>query len=417
MANTTVDDSIWQTSWFAEMTTEQRRTFWASFWGLATDGMDILLYSFMIPTLIALWGLSRADAGILATSALLVSALGGWCGGILADRFGRVRMLQITVLWFSIFTALCGLTNSFEQLLVVRALQGFGFGAEYAIGAALIGEIVNPKHRGKAVGSVHSAWAIGWALAAILYAASYSLFPDTMAWRVLFFVGICPALLVVYLRRNVKESPLYLQSKGASRSVMEIFSPGVLRITVLTAVLASGCQGGYYAIMTWLPTYLKTVRELSVLNTSGYLAVIIFASWVGYMMGAYLADALGRRLNFLLFSVCSVATVVLYMIVPVNNTWMLVLGFPLGFFASGTYSGIGAYLTELFPTRLRGSGMGFSYNFGRAIGALFPTLVGYLSASTTLAVAITVFTSAAYALILVAIAFLPETKGRRLTAD
>ena len=402
--------------WFAELSTDEKRTFWAAFGGFALDAMDILLYSFVIPTLIVLWSMTRADAGLIATTALLVSAAGGWIGGILSDRFGRVVTLQVTILWFSLFTALSGLTNSFEQLLVVRGLQGLGFGAEWAVGAALLGEMVQPRHRGKALGFVQSAWAVGWGCAALLYTASYALLPETIAWRVLFFVGVLPGLFVLYLRRYVPESSLFEAERksGDTGRFVEIFSRPLLRTTLFAALLAIGVQGGYYAVMTWLPTFLRTARGLTVLDSAGYLAVVIVAAWLGYIAGAYLTDAIGRRRCFALFSVCSVATVLVYTMIPVSDAMMLALGFPLGFFASGTYSGIGAYLTELFPTRVRGSGMGFTYNFGRAVGATFPALVGVLSADMPLATAIGVFTASAYALVFLSILVLPETRGRVL---
>ena len=403
-------------SWFAQLSVGEKRTFWASFGGFALDAMDILLYSFVIPTLIVLWSMTRADAGLIATTALLVSAAGGWIGGILLDRFGRVVTLQATILWFSLFTALSGLTNSFEQLLVVRGLQGLGFGAEWAVGAALMGEMVQPRHRGKALGFVQSAWAVGWGCAALLYTAAYALLPETVAWRVLFFVGVLPGLFVLYLRRYVPESSLLEAERqsGDTGRFVEIFSRPLIRTTLFTALLAIGVQGGYYAVMTWLPTFLRTVRGLTVLDSAGYLAVVIVAAWLGYVAGAYLTDAIGRRRCFALFSVCSVATVLAYTMIPVSDAMMLALGFPLGFFASGTYSGIGAYFTELFPTRVRGSGMGFAYNFGRAVGATFPALVGVLSADMPLATAIGLFTAAAYALVFLSILVLPETRGRVL---
>ncbi|MBV8912930.1 MAG: MFS transporter [Acetobacteraceae bacterium] len=400
--------------WFRELSPGERRTFWAAFGGFALDGMDILLYSFVVPTLITLWSMSRADAGLIATVALLVSAVGGWAGGILADRIGRVRTLQITILWFSVFTALSGLTNSFGQLLTVRALQGIGFGAEWAVGAALMGEMVRPQHRGKAVGFVQSSWAVGWAAAAILYAVTYALLPETVAWRVLFAIGLLPGLFVVYVRRNVQDSAVFARASH-SESFLTIFRPGLLGTTLLGALLAAGVQGGYYAVMTWLPTYLKSSRHLSVIGSSGYLAVVIVAAWLGYVAGAYITDALGRRRSFLLFSVCSVATVILYTVLPISDPLMLVLGFPLGFFASGTYSGLGAYLAELFPTRVRGSGMGFTYNSGRAIGATFPALVGFLSDRVELGLAIALFTTCAYGLVWLALLPLPESNGRMLS--
>ena len=401
------------TAWFSELSSAERRTFWAAFGGFALDGMDILLYSFVIPSLIALWAMSRADAGLIATVALLVSALGGWAGGILADRIGRVRTLQVTILWFSIFTGLSGLTNSFGELLAVRALQGLGFGAEWAVGAALMGEIVRPEHRGKAVGCVQSSWAVGWGAAALLYAVSYALLPEAIAWRVLFFIGVLPGLFVIYVRRNVQDSAAFTHASHRTPFIA-IFEPGALRATLFGALLSAGVQGGYYAVMTWLPSYLRTTRNLSVIGSSGYLAVVIVAAWLGYITGAYVSDALGRRRTFLLFSLCSVLTVVAYTTLPIGNSLMLVLGAPLGFCASGTYSGLGATLAELYPTSMRGSGMGFTYNFGRAIGASFPALVGSLSAHVSLGLAIGLFTTIAYSLVWVAIAGIPETRATAL---
>jgi MFS family permease len=404
-------------AWFDELTTTERRTFWACFAGWALDAMDVQLYSFAIPTLIALWSLTHGEAGIIATVALLVSALGGWIAGILADRFGRVRILQLSILWFSAFTFLSGLTNSAGELLVVRGLQGLGFGGEWAVGAVLMSEIVRSEHRGKAVGTVHSGWAVGWGAAALLYTALFSFLPETMAWRVLFFIGLLPGLWVFYIRRNVAEPTLFTESRGkAKSSVLQIFSRPLISTTLLCCLLAMGCQGGFYGMMIWLPTYLKTVRGLSVLNTGGYLGVIIVSSFVGYITSAYWCDMLGRRRNFMLFSVGSLLTVLIYTWIPISNGLMLVLGVPLGFFSCGIYSGVGAFFGELYPTLCRASAVGFCFSFGRSVGALFPALVGFLSASIPLAHAIGIFTALAYLSVIVAAVALPETRGKELTA-
>jgi fucose permease len=245
--------------------------------------------------------------------------------------------------------------------------------------------------------------------------------PEATAWRILFGVGVLPALAVFFVRRFVDEPAVFLANKkkydsGAAEraSFLEIFSLPILRTTILASLLTVGTQGGYYAIMIWLPTYLKTVRGLSILGTGGYLAVIITASFAGYVVGAYLTDILGRRRNFFLFAICSMLTVLTYMFIPVSDSILFVLGAPLGFFASGIYSGIGAFFNELYPTRIRGSGIGFCFNIGRAIGALFPTLVGMLSATVPLGEAIGLFTVVAYGLIIIAAALLPETRGRSL---
>jgi MFS family permease len=358
---------------------------------------------------------------MLGTITLLTSAVGGWGAGILADKYGRVRILQVTILWFTVTTAAIGLVQSFAQIFWLRALQGLGFGGEWAVGSVLMGEIVTASlDRGKAVGTVQSAWALGWGLAAIMYTLLFSLLPENYAWRALFLIGLLPALLVLYIRKHLHEPEVFSRRRaerdaaGMHPSPWMIFSPKLLRVTALASLMCVGCQGGYYAVTTWLPTYLKTTRHLSVLNTGGYLMVVIVGAFCGYLVGAYLTDRLGRRANLILFSVLSGISLVLYTEVPLSNGATLLMGFPLGFAASGIFSGVGAYLTELYPTEARANGQGFTYNFGRGVGALFPTLVGYLSQGMGLGAAIAAFAGGAYVLVLVSTLSLPETKGRVL---
>ena len=374
------------------------------------------MFSFAMPVLIGLWGLSNTDAGILASATLIFSAIGGWGAGFLADRIGRVRTLQITIVWFAVFTFLSGLTTSFEQLLVTRSLQGIGFGGEWAAGSVLIGEVIPARHRGKAGGIVQSGWAVGWGAAASLSTLFFLLLPEEIAWRVLFFVGLLPAFAAFFVRRMVPESALYLSARrpGSRPNILAIFSPPYLSVTVRGCLLALGLHGGYYAIATWLPTYLRTERHLSILSTGGYLAVIIAGSFVGYLIAAYLNDFWGRRKTFLLYSLGSLTIAFSYMIIPISDALMLVLGFPLGFFASGIYSGIGPLFTELYPTEVRGSGQGFCFNFGRGIAAVFPILIGFLSDALGLGGAIGLFASLAYGLVVVMVLLLPETRGREL---
>ena len=389
--------------------------------GWALDAMDVQIYSFVIPTLIAVWGITRSEAGAVGTAALLVSALGGWLGGWLADRIGRVRVLQISILWFAVFTLLSGLAQNYQQLLIARGLMGLGFGGEWAAGAVLLGETMRPQYRGKALGFMQAGWAIGWGAAALLYALTFSLLAPSTAWRVMFFAGVTPAVLVFFLRRLVSESEVYA-SAGALRTsprpanaFVEIFKPPLVKITILGGLVGAGAQGGYNALTTWLPTFLRAERGLSVLDSSGYLAVFIVGSFCGYITGGYLSDRLGRRVTFLLFAIAAGILVVLYTAVPFGNSAMLILGFPLGFCGAGVFSGMGAFYTEQFPTHVRGVGQGFAYNVGRAIGAVFPALVGFLSGRLGLGLAIGLFAGVAYSVMAIAAFMLPETKGKTLT--
>ena len=416
-----IDDSS-LLAFYRDMNVPERRTFWACAAGWALDGMDFMIYPLVIGTIIALWKVDPGYAGLAGTVTLLSSAIGGWLGGYLADRIGRVRTLQFTILWFSFFSLVCALVQNFDQLLIARAVLGLGFGGEWAAGAVLMGEAIRPQYRGRAVGSVQSGWAVGWGLAVLAQAILFSVLPPENAWRWMFVIGALPALLVFYLRRYVTEPEIAAATRkqeaqaGNRPQLWEIFSGPVLKTTILASLAATGCQGGYYAITFWVPRFLTTERKLSIVSSTGYLSALIIGSFVGYLVGAWLADRIGRRNLFLIFSLGAIAVVLLYTQLTLSNQILWVLGFPLGFFASGYFSGMGAFLTELYPTRLRGSGQGFCYNFGRGIGALFPFLVGALSASTSLANAIAIFAVAAYAVFFIAAYALPETRGRVLHA-
>ncbi len=408
--------------WLRELNAAERAALLATFGGWMLDGLDVMAYSFVLPVLIVLWGLTKGQAGLLSTSALLLSAGGGWAAGLFADRFGRVRVLQVSIVWFAVFTFLSGFCQSFPQLLVMRGLQGLGFGGEWAVGSVLMGETVRGQLRGRAVGTVQSGWALGWGLAALFFALFHAVLRPELAWRALFWVGILPAGLAFYIRGHVTEPAVFRRVRPADGArgsgALGIFAPGLLRVTSLSSAVALGAQGGYYAVTTFLPLYLAT-RGLSVMRSGGYLAVVIAGSFCGYLVSAWAADRVGRRLTLIVFGVGSLAIVLLYSGFAIGNGAMLFLGFPLGFFPSGSFSPMGAFFTELFPTALRGSGQGFAYNLGRGVGALFPALVGFFSVhlgsgAAGLGHAIALFAAVAYALMIGSVLLLPETRGVEL---
>jgi MFS family permease len=410
-------------SWYRQVSKGERYTFWACFGGWALDALDVQMFSLVIPAIIAEWGISKTQAGLVSGVTLVASALGGWICGAAADRYGRVKTLQVTVVFFSVFTLLSAFAQNYPQFIVLKALQGFGFGGEWAAGAVLMAETIRNEHRGKAMGAVQSAWAVGWAAAVLLYATVFSFMSPDIGWRVMFGIGIVPALLIIYIRRNVKE-PVAPARKDAGLKggkertpLLSIFAPDVIRMTLIGGLLGVGAHGGYSALTTWLPTYLKTERHLSVLSTGGYLAVIIAAFFFGCLTASQLLDRIGRRQTILLFSVCCVGTVIVYLFVPLSNHAMLALGFPLGFFAAGIPASMGALFNELYPRGTRGTGVGFCYNFGRVVSAGFPVMVGHLAAQYSLGFAIGVDAVFAYAIVAVSVMMLPETRGRTLAED
>ncbi|CAN7752012.1 MFS transporter [Paraburkholderia hospita] len=409
--------------WFKEVSGNERRTFWACFGGWALDSLDVQMFSLVIPAIIAEWSISRTQAGMVSGVTLVASALGGWVAGMLSDRLGRVKTLQWTVAFFSVFTFLCAFAQNYPQFLILKTLQGFGFGGEWAAGAVLMAETIRAEHRGKAMGSVQSAWAVGWGAAVLLYALMFSWLPGATAWRVMFGIGLFPALLILYVRRGVREPVLparaardvQARDDGSTFGVFfGIFSPQMLRMTLIGALLGVGAHGGYYALMTWLPTFLKTERHLSVLGTGAYLAVVIVAFFCGCIVSAHLLDRIGRRRTILTFAICCVLTVVAYLFLPLSNLAMLFFGFPLGFFAAGIPASMGALFNELYPRGMRGTGVGFCYNFGRVVSAGFPVLVGHMSANMSLGTAIGIDAGLAYSIVVLSVLMLPETRGRAL---
>jgi MFS family permease len=410
--------------WYQQLSKVERRTFWACFAGWGLDAMDTQMYALSIPVLIALWGLTKTDAGVLGTAVLVMAALGGWIGGQLADRYGRVRILQFTILWFATFTFLTAFAHSYWSLLTVRSLEGLGFGGEWAVGSALISETIRPAVRGRVVGAIQAGWAIGYAIAVILSTVLFSYFSQAVAWQLFFMLGATPALLVIWIRRHVVEAPIYvehrasmlLQGKPVAAPVWSVLAGGNLWTTVRAIMLTSGIYGGNYVLITWLPTYLRMERHLSVLNTGANLAVNITGSFCGAFVNGWMADALGRRRTFIIIAACQIVTVASFTLAPVDSLWMLPLTFILGLLQSGTAAGTSAFIAELFATRIRAAALGFCGNGGRAIGATAPALVGALSAHYSLGAAMAGCACSAYVLVMLAAMLLPETRGREISA-
>ncbi|PXX60939.1 putative MFS family arabinose efflux permease [Nocardia tenerifensis] len=405
--------------WFRTLSAKGKKAFLGAFGGYGLDAYDFQVLPLALGAISSYFVISSGKAGLLTTVTLLVSALGGALAGVLADKIGRVRTLQLTVATYTLFTVLCGFAPNFETLLVFRAFQGLGFGGEWAAGAILVAEYAQTKYRGRTVAYVQSAWAVGWGLAVLVYTLVFQFISEDLAWRVLFWTGALPALLIIWVRRNLTDSESVTQRRESAGkragSFASIFRRDLLPTTLFASLLATGVQGGYYTLATWLPTYLKKSRHLNVVGTGGYLFMLIGGAFLGYVTGGILADRIGRKRTIQLFAALSVAFMIAYIQVPEGaDTTVLILGFPLGFCTAAIFSSFGSFLSELYPTASRGTGQGFTYNFGRGVGAIFPTVVGFL-ASTTLGLAgAMMFGAFGYVLAVIALFGLPETRGREL---
>jgi len=410
-------------SWYTEADRKTRRVFWTCSAGWAMDSADGVVYSFLIPLLMASLSLTLTQATSIASANFFAAAIGGWLGGWLCDRFGRARILQITIAWFSFFAFLSGFAQNYEQMLVIRVLQGIGFGAEWAVGAVLLGELINPKHRGKALGTVQSGAAIGTGLAALLAGPFAAMFDPDLGWRIVFWIGIAPAILILFVRREGDDSDVFKEAAkrnkalGRRTSLGDIFKPKILPITMLAALLSLGVQSAAYSISNFLTVFLTTERGLP-LATAGLCVLFNSAGgFFGFLTNAYISDRIGRRMVFRLFGFGFLLTASFYLFAPLGSSVpaLMAAGFVYGFFQFGSYASFGPYFTELFPTEVRGTGQAFAYNFGRAASALFFTGVALVAAQgVVLSTAMAMFALGATCCSIFATFFLPETAGRRL---
>jgi len=402
--------------WFRDGTRDARRALLAAGLGWMLDGFDIMLYALVLGAMLQDLSISTRTAGLLGSLTLIASGIGGVFFGAIADRVGRKGAMMGSVLVYSIFTAMCGLAQSILQLGVFRFLLGLGMGGEWTSGAALVSETWPDQHRGKALAWMQSAWAIGYAAAAIVV----SIVVPRFGWRAAFFIGVLPALLTLWMRRTVRESEIWMNSRKhhARGSIAAIFRGSFARPTILLTLLSLATIFAYWGFNLWVPAYLSlpTTRGGLALNTSWTTLIVVtmqIGTFFGYVSFGYISDAFGRKRSFITYLVTAAFLMLLYAgttAVPL----LLLLGPLVAFFGTGFFSGFGAVAAELFPTAIRATAQGFTFNMGRFGSALAPFFVGSLADTRGFSVAFALL-SAAFAVGAMTWIWLPETRGRKLS--
>ena len=403
--------------WWRAASIDARRALLAAAFGWMLDAFDVMLFALVLPAVSADLGLTRIEGGLLGSVMLIAGAAGGVGFGWFADRFGRTRALMLSVTLYSVFTAACGFSTNLTQFIIFRILLGFGMGGEWASGAALVSETWPSEHRGKALGLMQSGWAIGYAAAALVN----GLVLPTFGWRAVFFVGILPAFLTIWVRRYVKEPEIWTASRSAPRTegsgLGVLFRGDYVKLTAALTLMNACTLFAWWGFNLWLPSYLRQPPSqggvgLSEVTMSNFVAFMQVGMWFGYVTFGFISDSLGRKRTYVTYLLCAAALLFVYVSVP-NPLLLLVLGPFVAFFATGYFSGFGAVTAEIYPTRFRATAQGFTYNIGRIVSAAAPFTVGTLATTYGFGSALMV-SSVAFIVAAVVWIWIPETKGRAL---
>jgi MFS family permease len=402
--------------WWHEADARARKAFVAAALGWMLDSFDVMLYAIVLAALIRdpQLRLTPAAAGILGSITLVAAAAGGIAFGVIADRLGRKRALMGAILIYSIFTAACGLAQTALQLAVFRVLLGLGMGGEWATGAALVSESFPARHRGKALAFVQSSWAIGYGIAA---AVNLVVMP-IWGWRGVFFVGVLPALLVVWIQRRIEEPEIWTRSHQSDRGrIGALFAPGYAKLTVFLTLMNACTLFGWWGLNLWVPAYLNLPPTQGGIGlTSSAMSWFVIAMqvgmWFGYVSFGFIADSVGRKRAYVAFVITAGVLLPLYGVLRAPAA-LLALGPMVAFFGTGYYSGFGAVIAELYPTTVRATAAGVCYNTGRLASAVAPFVVGSMAASRGFGSAFAV-AGAAFFLAAVTWLWIPDTRNTEL---
>jgi SHS family lactate transporter-like MFS transporter len=416
-------------AWYRQVTPSQWRAFWAVFLGWIVDSFDFNVLTFIVIDIQKSFTVDRALAGLLGTVTLAMRLIGGTLAGTAADKWGRKLPLLLSVLWFSVFAFLSGFSTSYAMLFALRALFGLGMGGEWAAGMPLVLEHWPTRLRGLASGLMLGGWYWGYLLAAAAFQFVYPLFASTpdFAWRAMFWLAIAPALLTLWIRTRVPESPVWLERQqylqrvrregnaaGDRVSLLAIFRGKMLWTTIQTTLVIGAFMCIYYSVNFWYPTFLREAGRpvLPYLAAFNVGAIVGTAGW-----GKISEGFLGRRGTVSITLVLGIASLPLYL--HAHTAIALWFGaLMMGAFGMGVWGMAPAYTTERFPTEVRGVGPGFCYHAGAAMGATMPYVLGKLQdGGVSLVYAMSAAMTASAALAAVSIWLGPETRGSHFGAE
>jgi MFS family permease len=405
--------------WPREMSVAERNSLLAGGFGWMLDSFDVTLYAMVLAYLMRDLGISKETGGLLGSLTLIASAAGGVIFGFVADRIGRRRSLSTSIVIYSAATAACGFATSVMMLAVFRIILGLGMGGEWTAGAALVAETWSTEHRGKALGLMQSTWAIGGMLAA---GVAWAILPR-WGWRGVFFVGVLPALMALWIQKRVPEPEIWerretpASAKARDVPLRELWRKDIRWNGLLATAMNTFGMLGYWGLFTWIPAYFSLPvsqggRGLSVATTYGWLLIIGVGQWLGYVLFGFAADVFGRRRTYFTYLLVAAILTPIYGVIH-SALWLLALGPLVAFFGTGFFSGFSAITSELFPTEIRATAMGLSYNVGRGISAVAPFAVGAVAIQIGLGHAFFMLGGAFLIAALLTLA-LPETKGKEL---
>ena len=431
--------------WYRSLNRSQWKALIAANLGWTFDGFEV--FALILTVGVALHQLLDpsqypfipAYAGAVIAITVFGWAIGGLLGGVLADYLGRKRSMTLTILAYSLLTGVSAFSWDWLSFAVFRFLVGLAIGSEWATGASIMAELWPAKARGKGGAFLQSGYPIGSILASGVWLAIGTSGPD--AWRYMYLIGVLPALIVFWIRRNIPESPRWEESNRRRRAaydrrrqgaplhgedaalvrftLVDVFAEGAIRSRlVLTFVMSLSVTIGYWGVSTFVPSYVGSVATAAGLPAQRWAALAGLVQNVGALIGfssfGFLADAFGRKPTTILFYLmCLILTPIVYLWVQDIHVLLFTLAV-YGFFIQGVFSWTPIWLPELFPTRMRATAAGFIFNAPRLISAIAPLIAGTLIVSLggygKAATIIGLF----YILGLIAVPFLPETKGKPL---